>query len=422
MNLLNPHTIVLITGLLAGMLAMVLLVMRRSFPPSIQGFGEWATAVLLFFVTGPLFAIGDPATETLRISIANTVLMSGIYLCYVGTQRFFGVTPKLVRGWSLLAVVCLVLAWFALIDNRYAVRLAITSALQIYLFCRNAWLVYRHGLHTFPRMLLTCVLASAALLQIIRYGASLTNPNMVGLLDNTVVQVSYVLTYPFIMLLFSISTILLAFERLRDELERMSNHDPLTGLLNRRAFELQAQSAWARRSRQPQPLSALAFDLDHFKVVNDTYGHNVGDIVLVHVARVLRDMARETDIVARLGGEEFVIIMPGASGDQAFAVAERICALLAQEAVITPDGQSLRISSSVGLAAANSDDANIRAVLERADKALYEAKRTGRNRICRALEGVASVPSIENSFNYCDSDSVPRGTVGGDTLTNRNLN
>lgn len=395
MNLLNPHTIVLMTGLLAGMLAVVLLVMRQSYPPTIQGFGEWAAAVLLFFITGPLFAIEEPATQHLRISIANTVLMSGIYLCYVGTQRFFGVTPKLVRGWSLIAVVSLVLAWFALVDYSYAVRLAITSALQTYLFCRNSWLVYRHGLNTFPRKMLACVLASAALLQVIRYGASLTNPQMVGILDNTLVQVAYVTTYPFIMLLFSISTILLASERLRDELERMSNHDPLTGLLNRRAFEEQTQREWARRNRQPQPLSALAFDLDHFKAVNDTYGHAVGDIVLVHAARVLGDMARKTDIVARLGGEEFVIVMPGASDEQARAVAERIRAFLADEPITTPDGKSLRVTSSVGLATARANDTDIHAVLQRADKALYEAKRTGRNRICHAREDEIHEPSIE---------------------------
>lgn len=384
MSLLNPHTIVLMTGLLAGMLAMVLLIMRRSYPSTIRGFGEWASAVLLFFITGPLYAIGDPATESLRISIANTVLMSGIYLCYIGTQRFFGVTPKLARGWTLVTSVNLVLAWFALVDNSYSLRLAITSALQTYLFCMNAWLVYRHGMHTFPRIMLTCVLASAAILQIIRYGASLTNPQMVSILDTTTIQVAYVTTYPFIMLLFSISTILLASERLRDELERMSNHDPLTGLLNRRAFEEQTQREWARRTRQPQSLSALAFDLDHFKSVNDTYGHAVGDIVLAHAARVLRDMARETDIVARLGGEEFVTVMPGASEEQALAVAERIRSFLANEPIMTPGGQSLRITTSVGLASANSGDVDIHTVLQRADKALYEAKKTGRNRICRA--------------------------------------
>jgi diguanylate cyclase (GGDEF)-like protein len=278
----------------------------------------------------------------------------------------------------------LVLAWFALVDNSYSLRLAITSALQTYLFCMNAWLVYRHGMHTFPRIMLTCVLASAAILQIIRYGASLTNPQMVSILDTTTIQVAYVTTYPFIMLLFSISTILLASERLRDELERMSNHDPLTGLLNRRAFEEQTQREWARRIRQPQSLSALAFDLDHFKSVNDTYGHAVGDIVLAHAARVLRDMARETDIVARLGGEEFVTVMPGASEEQALAVAERIRSFLANEPIMTPGGQSLRITTSVGLASANSGDVDIHTVLQRADKALYEAKKTGRNRICRA--------------------------------------
>jgi hypothetical protein len=95
---MDPRTIVMLTGMLAGMLAIVLLVMRRSYSPSIQGLGEWASAVLLFFVTGPLFAIGDASTEVIRTCVANTVLMSGIYLCYVGTQRFLASHPSSSRA------------------------------------------------------------------------------------------------------------------------------------------------------------------------------------------------------------------------------------------------------------------------------------------------------------------------------------
>lgn len=370
---MDPRTIVMLTGMLAGMLAIVLLVMRRSYPRNIRGLGEWASAVLLFFITGPLFAIGGPDTESLRLCVANTVLMSGIYLCYLGTQRFFGVTPKLVQGWSLVAAVVLVLAWFTLVDNSYAVRLAITSALQTYLFSKHAWLVYRHGTHTFSRVMLTCVLASAAGIQVIRYGAKLANPQMVGILDNTPVQVIYVTVYPFIMLLFSICTILLASERLREEFEHMASHDSLTDAFTRRHMNEALEQEFERSKRQGRDMALLALDLDHFKAVNDTRGHQAGDQVLIEFVASVRTLLRRHDQLGRFGGEEFVVLLPETTAGTAMDIAERIRAMLEE--------RKSGCTVSVGVTSRSNDGDTVEVMLARADAAMYRAKANGRNRV-----------------------------------------
>ena len=156
-----------------------------------------------------------------------------------------------------------------------------------------------------------------------------------------------------------------------------SRADPLTGLYNRRAFFEAMELEMRRARRARRPLSLVVFDADHFKQVNDRHGHAAGDRVLCHLAGLLTDLTREIDVVARLGGEEFAVLMPATDGEAALCVAHRICRA-AQEARRT---EPLAVTLSAGVAAlgaqASADD-----LLQRADRALYAAKAAGRNRAC----------------------------------------
>ena len=373
MSLLDPRTIVMLTGLMAGMMALVLLVMRRSYPPSIKGLGEWATAILLLFMTGVLTAIRGQAMEGLSICIANTMLFSGIYLCYVGTQRFLGVRPKFVQGWSLIAAVVLVSAWFTLVDKNYAVRLAFSTTLQTYLFGMHAWLVYRHGTHTFARQMLITVLLSATAVQVMRFAATMTNPQIVGILDNTPVHVIYITAYAFTMLLFTISIVLMATERLREELEHLATHDSLTDAFTRRHMNEAVAQELERSRRQGRDLSLLAMDLDHFKSINDTYGHQAGDRVLIEFVADVKTLLRRHDQLGRFGGEEFVVLLPETNPDTALAIAERIRVMMAT--------RKSGCTVSIGVTSRLNDSDTVDAMLARADAAMYRAKSNGRNRV-----------------------------------------
>lgn len=157
-----------------------------------------------------------------------------------------------------------------------------------------------------------------------------------------------------------------------------ASHDPLTGLANRRSGARRLAADHARALRESQPLSVLMIDLDHFKQVNDRWGHAIGDRVLMATASVLHDELRGADLGVRHGGEEFLVVLPGASSAQALAAAERIREGIAAFSVEVPE-TSLRVTASIGIATLAEGESPDELVA-RADVALYGAKSAGRNR------------------------------------------
>jgi diguanylate cyclase (GGDEF)-like protein len=180
-----------------------------------------------------------------------------------------------------------------------------------------------------------------------------------------------------------------------DSLVDMSSRDALTGLANRRSFELALAREIDRVARAGEPAMLLALDIDHFKQVNDTHGHASGDLVLKAVAASLLECVRPMDLVARVAGEEFAIIMPNCPSTFGEAVAERVRRRIEVMAVAIGPGQSIHVSISIGGAFAPQwVRSSIALWIERADVQLYRAKGQGRNRVC--LEpAAASVVSAE---------------------------
>ncbi|MRW88111.1 diguanylate cyclase, partial [Pseudoduganella sp. FT26W] len=170
-------------------------------------------------------------------------------------------------------------------------------------------------------------------------------------------------------------------QSLIDELRARANTDYLTGILNRRAFTTAGNQRLHRAQQHEETLAVLLFDIDHFKSVNDSHGHEAGDQVLIRVAAVIRDALRDGEIVARHGGEEFVVMPSHCSHAQACALAERLRELIESEPLTLPDGHILRVTASFGVASATGPTAALDDLLHAADLALYRAKRKGRNRV-----------------------------------------
>ena len=177
---------------------------------------------------------------------------------------------------------------------------------------------------------------------------------------------------------------------LHQEAQRLSVTDPLTGLWNFRYFQLQADRELESAARFERPLSLLIIDLDHFKTVNDRFGHQVGDDVLVEVARRIQAATRVPDVVARYGGEEFVVLLPGTDAVGAVATAERIRqAVSASKVVITTaqDIAPMAVSCSIGVAEHPAHGTTVAGLLRSADAAMYQAKAQGRDRVVAAGSG-----------------------------------
>jgi diguanylate cyclase (GGDEF)-like protein len=185
-------------------------------------------------------------------------------------------------------------------------------------------------------------------------------------------------------------------------LRRASQTDPLTGLLNRRSLQAEVEERCDARER----FGVLFMDLDHFKSVNDRFGHEMGDRVLVAVASVLKGALRPGDVVGRYGGEEFVGIVAGAGPESARLVAERLRRSV--EAMLPPKGGPAKLTVSIGTTVFDPRQSDERAdeLLHRADMALYAAKRTGRNRVVMVAPGQSLPAAVEQEARSA-STSIP---------------
>ncbi|MBL8629725.1 MAG: sensor domain-containing diguanylate cyclase [Rhodospirillaceae bacterium] len=180
-------------------------------------------------------------------------------------------------------------------------------------------------------------------------------------------------------------------KRLEEDLRAQAGTDPLTGVPNRRSFEAAARREVERARRYAKPFAVIALDIDFFKKVNDTHGHDIGDIVLKDMTKVCLTQLRLTDVLARLGGEEFAALLPETDIIAATKLAERLRVAVASKPIATPKGP-IAITVSLGVAQYAPNEGSIESALKRADEALYEAKNTGRDRVV-----VAKLPSLVKS-------------------------
>ncbi len=182
--------------------------------------------------------------------------------------------------------------------------------------------------------------------------------------------------------------------KLGRELRRLAIEDQLTGVLNRNGIKMVLRNKWARFREWHTPVHVILFDLDHFKQVNDSYGHDTGDRVLATVGALMQPLLRPGDALGRWGGEEFLVITDAPDLSAARILAERLCAAVARNMTQTawadgngPDGLR-QVTASFGVAAFGADDTSEDAAIKRADLALYQAKENGRNQVCLAEEPI----------------------------------
>ncbi|APO47100.1 PAS domain S-box protein [Paenibacillus xylanexedens] len=175
-----------------------------------------------------------------------------------------------------------------------------------------------------------------------------------------------------------------ALIKVNDQLETLASTDLLTGLKNRRFFQEKMLESLMMFQEKQRYFSLLVVDIDHFKSINDTYGHPIGDLVLGNLAGLLQTVSRSTDVVARYGGEEFVVILPDCEEEQAIGIAERY-----RSQVASADWGEYNITVSIGAATVVEEDTE-KSLFQRADNALYASKTGGRNRVTHAAQMVKS--------------------------------
>ncbi|PSJ47945.1 hypothetical protein C7H85_03840 [Zobellella endophytica] len=190
--------------------------------------------------------------------------------------------------------------------------------------------------------------------------------------------------------------------RLNRELERQVHTDFLTRLYNRRHMMMRLQQELTRARRYQSPFALIMMDIDYFKQINDRHGHGVGDQVLVHLAQLCRQQLRSLDVIARIGGEEFLILLPETGMREARTAAWHLCEAIVATPPRLASGQPIPLTVSMGVSAWENEGEDVDLLLKKADDALYEAKRTGRNRVCDqcgpapAVAGLDAPPQLDS--------------------------
>lgn len=377
MTQLDPRSLIAMAGFMAALMAVVLYFMRRYFPPSIQGVGYWASAPLIWLVATVLFSGRGVYPDLLSLVVANTLLLLGTTAYYIGCRRFLGHGGGWHLWGSIAALAALVFAWLTYGYPHYPLRLGIFTALMICIYAANLRFLLRHGGNRFPVRLVEVVIGLHILILLVRLLSTLIGEAGSGLMEASLYQTLHVGAYVLAVLLLSIGAVLMATDRLTTELKHLATHDSLTHTLNRRALLERFEEELARCQRTGRGPAIMMLDLDHFKTVNDTRGHQHGDAVLVHFVQHTQTVLRRPDRLGRYGGEEFMVLLPETGAQDAQAVAQRIHASAAS-------GHALDCQLSIGIATWQGPQDTLDTMLARADKALYQAKAQGRNQTCVA--------------------------------------
>ena len=317
-----------------------------------------------------------------------------------GIRLFVGAPPSM-RACALALTIVLYASWLGLAPANAVLRVSVNSAVLTVIVLGIAADLYRYGRKVVRRRhswLLSVPLVAAAAGFSMRGLRALWNPGSVTteMIADSALNVGSAIAYIVIALTFHATLIGLVFGRLLADLHHRSRHDGLTGLLNRRAMEETLLSQVQRSRRTGEPFTVLMLDLDHFKAINDRHGHAAGDRALKHTAAALKAELREIDALARFGGEEFLVLMPGATVEAARPVAERLRTALLTDAPRL-DGAPLSLSASIGVAQWREPAEEPSRLLMRADAALYRAKMCGRDCV------VVETPEIEPIARLADS-------------------
>jgi diguanylate cyclase (GGDEF)-like protein len=375
---LDLRTLLLMTTVMSSVMSMVMLSVHRSFRGEVRGLDRWSLGLLCVVGAGIAFSLHGAALENAAILAGSALMFWGVGLSMIGTQEFFARRP----AWGLFHGVWLVgmlfSGWLLLVQPHLGARIAVFSLAAFIFYAVQCWLVWRHGMRHFSYCFFGALMTVQALAVLARLltALSVDAVNMEALRNGPLVNV-FMAVASFMSLMLAVGFLMMAMRRLQGILEERSTHDPLTGVLNRRGFDIFYSKQRVQLGREGRPLSLMNIDLDHFKAINDRYGHVMGDRVLVQIANLIGQALRESDYVARFGGEEFVVLLPDAEVPRAVMVAERI-----RDALRTGWNDQLPpCTVSIGIGTHVSRDESLDSLLGRTDAALYRAKENGRDRV-----------------------------------------
>ena len=383
---LDVRTILLLMAFTAVPTALVLLAVSRFYAARVPGVGYWTGANIALAIGLVLLSLSKTANDLPARVLGNTLLVLTTALYFLAIQRLLGDKPSKRLAFTTVAASGIVFAllWTSAAPYRLAVG-ALSIALMVLTGLSAARLLLplkaeKPVSHRFTGLLflLGCTLMTVRLGHAMFAVATPANLFVPDFWNGMILGGTHITV-----MLMSLGFALMIADRLASELNRLATLDALTGIGNRRVFYARAEAELARCRRKNMPLSLLMIDLDRFKMINDQLGHAAGDDTLRRFVALVSPHLREYDFFARLGGEEFAVLLPEATEEVAIAIAERLRELAEAERLPAP-GFPTPTTASIGAAQLIENEQSIDQLMHRADQALYAAKSSGRNRVVAA--------------------------------------
>ncbi len=380
----HSPTLLIIAALLTALVTTVLYAVW-SFNRNIPGLRLWMVSFLLGSVFSVSLLVRDWFPEVVAVVISQGSVSLAAYLCLMASRMYMGRRP-FSHWYAVVGIGALMVAsvYFTVVQPHLGMRFVFVGLGAGICFLLTARTMADGGVRRVPaRYLFALVAGLHGLFLLLRPAlfklapvapGGLPDAGLVALVSQFVLLEAIVAV-----VLLGFGALMLANEFITSELRHLAEMDPLTNVFNRRAFLTLLDKAISAAQRTGTAVPVLVMDLDHFKNINDTWGHRAGDDVLRHFVMLAHRCLRKEDVMGRLGGEEFAIFLPNASAAGALAVAERLRALVEAQPVATGP-QSIPLTVSVGVTLCAHGDA-AGAALQRADEAMYLAKERGRNRV-----------------------------------------
>ena len=343
---------------------------------------SWAFAFLLATAQWGCTLARDqfPSFEAFWL-VVNGIGLVAITLILRGHIERTHVDFRPARLWMYTAALYAVAVWVTLVTRHVGIMTSVVPASAAVMAFVSAFLVLRFRTPVRPADLAAAVtMVVFGIVQVVASSLAF----MQGADGNERLFQAYVefryLTLPAAYIALAMFVIFMLASDLSEKMRQIAVQDQLTGLLNRRGFSERAALVYASARRSGRPVSVIMTDIDRFKDINDRYGHMAGDHALQHFAHILSERRRAEDIVARMGGEEFALVLPGTTLEVATSIARALCDRIETRS-ITAAGETLEMTASFGVSTLSGKDTCLTDAIVRADRALYRSKRAGRNRI-----------------------------------------
>ena len=379
------RTAVLFGALVILLTAALLLLSWRSLRGNVRPSLRWWLAALLLHPVGlSLACMHDMAPTWLSVPLGDTALALALGCMAISLRVFYGMPERRLALSGITAMVGVSAVWFTFVMPNLQGRIVVRELLLAGLLASAARAVFRPGgpRGRVPRLTGSLFAVATGLMVARALHEVLWPITWSQVMEPTYVNLLCLGALVVLPMLATVSFLLMCTERGQEELERTARLDFLTGIFNRRAIEDLASRAISAARRHGTPLAIMILDLDHFKRINDAHGHEVGDHALLETVRRMREAMRAEDLVGRLGGEEFVAVMPDMDLDSAYAAAERLRRNFSDRPMFIYSGGErieIMVTVSIGVTVLQSDDRLFSHLLRRADQAMYAAKAGGRN-------------------------------------------